>query len=686
MDLLNRRQNSLFRPPSPSPDRSVIAARLVIGLIASAAIVVVALLTAQQVSHERQVVEAAIRAETRARVLSFHQHVLRTLNVAEVALQDLIDETGQGQDWLYKPEDFKDRIVKFPHFDAIMVDIPGKPLVSTEPNLELSAAALTGFRNLAKSRPDRPNVTIPVESTGGRKVAIVRQLEIPSGGYAAILLDPRSFTDFANYLDFGELDLISLIGLDGVTRARRTGRRFSTGETVAGLVMERQRAEPNGNYIGPSVLDGIPRFFSHQRLEKYPLFTTSGIPTAALEQRIAERRETQLAIMAAAILAILLAASVADVAFRRSQARVRDLLQSNTRLNEAQRIGSMGDWDYYPETDQLHWSQNLRRMYHRMDESEVSGIADVARYIREEDLAKITHLVSDIMSTGEPAQWEVVATLADGSESCRRVVAAPIFDEDRKVIGVHGTDQDVTTEMKVRQIEERIGELARLDSMNALAATLAHELNQPLAIAANYLAAAVRSLPHLANNANALNYLVRAQGQIDHLGQIIVGARELVAHSETTVEDIVLSVVFRETFQLLRDAVSNAPFSASEDIADNARMVRTNRTQLKQVLFNLARNAIEASPEEQIPSLLYKARRIDATTIQIELHDNGTGMSAKHGDPFAAMSTSKQSGMGLGLPLARTIVEFHGGKIWIERSGQSGTVIAFTVRSATPDA
>ena len=656
-------------------------ARWPIAFFATAAIVTLVVLTAQQLSHERTIVESALKNESRARVLSFEQHVLRTLTVAEVALQDVVDETAQGQEWLYDPADLDDRLINLPIFDAVIVEIPGKPVVSTNADLKLSTDVLQDFKRIAASAGQRPIVTQPVLTDRGKKVGVLRRLNIPSGGYVVILLEPRRFTDFADHINFGENDLISLIGLDGVTRARRTGRRFSTGETVRGLVMERQMAAPNGDYVGPSVLDGIPRFFSHQRLSRYALFATSGIPTATVEARTSLRKHLHISVMAAAILAVLLAAHVIQFVFRRNQRRMRDLVQAIARLNEAQRIGSMGDWDYYPSTDRLHWSHNLRRMYHRPNDIEVTGISDVAQYVSAEDLNKIERAVSDVMTTGKPTQWEVTATLSDGSESHRRVVAAPIFDERQNVIGIHGTDQDVTSEVRVRQMEQRIGELARLDSMSAFAATLAHELNQPLAIAANYLAAAARNLTSTGHDTKTKNYLSSAQEQIDHLAQIIVGARELVDHSETKTEAVDLTSIIRETIQLLRDAVSSAPFSTRLSIAEDARTVLMNRAQLKQVLFNLGRNSIEATPEDQKPHLTFVSRRLNDTTVQVELHDRGAGFEKNQDDPFAAMATSKDTGMGLGLSLARTIVEFHGGKIWVERFGPDGAIVAFTVQA-----
>jgi two-component system sensor kinase FixL len=656
---------------------------LLVVLIAILCILAVVLASAHQLRQERALVEQSVKIENRSRVQSFEQFVLRTLAVADIALRHIQNHAARDLNGLGIHQSPTDPVINSPIFTASAISVPGKLYISTRPELKLTSSQLREIQALAWSNPQKAAVTAPLELQGlGQQVGVVRPLLEHPGGFAVVFLNPRRLTDYAENIPFGRHDLISLIGLDGITRARRTGDGFTNGERVKGLVMERQLAVPNGDYVGPSVLDGIPRYFSHQRLEGYRLFATSGIPTSTVDERMTAPEEHQLGLIAAAIAAILLGAGVILGSMHRNRMRVDDLVQANARLNEAQRIGSMGDWDYYPETDQLYWSDNLRRMYGRSSDEAVSNMGDVARYVSSRDQERIGRKIKRIFETGKSGGWEVKARLPGSDFSYRRVVAEPIFNADGKIVGVHGTDQDITPERMIREMEKKLAELARLDSMGALTATLAHELNQPLGIAANYLAAASRGIGRPGQSGNVQKYIQSAQAQIDHLAQIIAGARELVSHSDSTQQDIDLSVLTDELADLLHETVKRAPSRIVLELDEDAGHVCANKAQMKQVLFNLCRNAVEAVPQGAWPEIVIASTRQPDGMIRIDVRDNGQGFTDQRDDPFAALVTNKASGLGLGLALARTIVEHHGGKIWVKETGPNGTTIALTVPPA----
>lgn len=659
--------------------------RLIVVLVAILSIIAVVSMSAHNLEQEQNLIEENVRAENRARVRSFEQFVLRTLAVADVALRHIEDHSARDQ-FEIDGDTLKGPLVDSPVFTASAIYVPGRPLHATRPDLVLTREQISQMQRLAWEVPEQSAVTPPQELRGiGLQIAVLRPLLSQPGGFAAVFFDPRRLTDYADSIPFAKDDLISLIGLDGITRARRTGNTFSSGEIVKGLVMDRQMANPNGDYLGPSVLDGIVRYFSHQRLQDYRLFATSGMSTEIIDVRLEAARRHQQNMVVAAIVAILVGAGLILFSMYRNRMRLDDLVQANRRLNEAQRIGSMGDWDYYPQTDQLHWSQNLRRMYGRGDDDAVSDMADVARYISSRDHDRVGRKIRKIFETGKPGGWEVKARLPDGEFSYRRVVAEPIFDAEGKIVGVHGTDQDITTEKTVREMEKKLAELARLDSMGALTATLAHELNQPLGIAANYLAAASRGVGKVGQSEKIRNYIQSAQNQIDHLAQIIAGARELVSHSDSTQQNIDLSVLTDELIELLHETVTRAPPRIVLKLDKDAEHVCANRAQLKQVLFNLCRNGIEAVPQDSWPEIVIASVRQDEAMIRIEVRDNGHGFADQRDDPFAALVTSKSSGLGLGLALARTIIEHHGGKIWVKETGPDGTTVALTVPIAQED-
>jgi two-component system sensor kinase FixL len=173
-----------------------------------------------------------------------------------------------------------------------------------------------------------------------------------------------------------------------------------------------------------------------------------------------------------------------------------------------------------------------------------------------------------------------------------------------------------------------------------------------------------------------------AKDQIEYMGQIIGGARELVNHSGSNSQEAVVTKVIDGVIMLLRGTEGTRQASYQIEVAPGAEDIRANVAQLKQILFNLSRNAIEAIPSNRIPSIKYSVSLNSKGLSQFEVADNGTGFPKTNNDPFATLSTTKKSGLGLGLSLARTIVEAHGGRIWIESSGPEGATLAFTLQSS----
>lgn len=661
----------------PSPRALVI-------LAAAFAIFVVIGLTAQQLTYERQQATLRVRRENESRVQSFEQYVLRTLEVAELATRH-VDHMTRLSPLRQSPDLFvDDQTIRSPVFTKVVINRGDFGIASTDSSDHIDPVANAQLLAIAQGARGKLTVTAPMSILGMRsQIAIVRDLPAAKNGFVAIFIDPRRFTQFADDITFAKEDVISLIGLDGVTRARRTGREMTAGEIVSGLVMTRQRLAPNGTYFGPSVLDHIPRYFSHRRLARFNLFATSGMPESLITERVGQRRKVQLGIMAAAILAIFALALLLLAFIRRRQEKLEQLFRSNRQLNEAQRIGSMGDWDYYPAVDELHWSENLRRMYGRESSEAISNLAEVSRYTQEAAFSRVHNELGRILETGKGSLWEIEVVLGSGERSCRRIVASPIVGEHGAIVGVHGTDQDITSEIKVRALENRLHELARLDSIRALAATFAHELNQPLGAAANYLGAATRLLDKRAGaHAKVAEYLESAKDQVEHMGQMIGSARDLVVHSGSNSQEAAVRKVLEGVILLLRGTEGTRQAAYRTEVGPGAETILANIAQLKQVLFNLSRNAIEAVPVTRMPSVEFAVSLNSDGLTQFEIADNGSGFPTSINDPFTTLSTTKESGLGLGLSLARTIVEAHGGRIWIKRSAPDGSTLAFTLQSS----
>ena len=255
-------------------------AKILIVLLTIVAVVALWSLVIQQLSLVRaQAVSTAVR-QNEMRTEAFQQYVIRTLDVANLALNHTITTHAKVLSAASAKLIFlDDHTLDSPAFAAITIQNGNRVVASTR----TTAPALPESEVL---RANKPTFTVnrPMWSPEERKnlVSISRSFNHEGrSGVASVWIEPRSFTDISDRQAFSANDLISLVGLDGITRARRTGNQLSSGEDLSGkLVMKMQALKPNGTYLGPSSIDQIPRYFTHRRLVGHPLFVTSGIAAA----------------------------------------------------------------------------------------------------------------------------------------------------------------------------------------------------------------------------------------------------------------------------------------------------------------------------------------------------------------------------------------------------------------------
>jgi two-component system sensor kinase FixL len=223
--------------------------------------------------------------------------------------------------------------------------------------------------------------------------------------------------------------------------------------------------------------------------------------------------------------------------------------------------------------------------------------------------------------------------------------------------------------------------------MGQMAAALAHELNQPLGAATNFMSAARLALRAARPDspARALSRIEKAVEQTVRAGAILRRLRDYIARGETEKRIV-------GTRQLVEDAVALALVGTKDpnlrirfDFTGDERPVLADPIQIQQVVFNLVRNALEAT-EGKTPREIIVATRA-ATTAELEISVADTGSRLPKGpeavfQPFAA---SKAKGMGIGLSICRTIVEAHGGCLWAEHRPGGGAVFRFTLPAAAPE-
>lgn len=250
------------------------------------------------------------------------------------------------------------------------------------------------------------------------------------------------------------------------------------------------------------------------------------------------------------------------------------------------------------------------------------------------------------------------------------------------------TDQQLT-EDRLKELQSEVTHMSRFTALGEMASTLAHEINQPLTAISNYLKGSRRLLERMdGENVEMLRDAVsKAAEQALRAGQIIRRLREFVARGESERRIESLPKLIEDASTLALVGAREHGIAVSFRLDPDAVLVLADRIQIQQVLVNLMRNAIDVMSEGGA------VRRLDIATagwpddqVEVTVADTGSGLApevAKH--LFQPFVTTKRKGMGLGLSICRTIVEAHGGKIWVESPSEGGTIFHFTLRAASHD-
>ncbi|HMX13370.1 MAG TPA: ATP-binding protein, partial [Thauera aminoaromatica] len=223
----------------------------------------------------------------------------------------------------------------------------------------------------------------------------------------------------------------------------------------------------------------------------------------------------------------------------------------------------------------------------------------------------------------------------------------------------------------------------RLITMGEMASTLAHELNQPLAAIANYCAGSVTRLQSgKGRTEDVLAAMQKASFQAERAGKIIRRVREFVKKSEP--QRCAVDLV-----EVLEDAIGFADIDAHRtririhtELEPGLPLVYADRIMIEQVLLNLIRNGLDAMadalPEARV--LTVRVRTVGADAVEVAVIDRGHGISEEgRAQLFTPFYTTKAEGMGMGLNICRSIVEFHNGRLLVDANPEGGTIFTFTL-------
>lgn len=290
------------------------------------------------------------------------------------------------------------------------------------------------------------------------------------------------------------------------------------------------------------------------------------------------------------------------------------------------------------------------------------------------------------LSTGEPFAMRYRQRRADGSYRWIDGRSEPHRNESGAIVQWYGVCFDVDSEVRaheeLRLAQERLARASQAASLAELSASIAHEVNQPLAAIVANSHACQRWLtadpPNLDRARRTVERIIR---DANAAADIVSDIRALFNRTTKAQTNTSLSPVIAEAKRLLVDTALTHGVGIETDVEADLPTVAVDQLQIQQVLVNLMRNGIEAMEGMEASgsgrALRVNAKR-DGDFARVEVSDEGAGVS----DPnrvFDAFFTTKKNGMGMGLAISRSIVAAHGGRLWIEGKAERGTCFVFTV-------
>jgi len=368
--------------------------------------------------------------------------------------------------------------------------------------------------------------------------------------------------------------------------------------------------------------------------------------------------------------------------------RVRRLMQEKLRqseayLAEAQQVSHTGSFGWKVATGETLWSEETYRIF-QYDPSVKPSLDLVRGRVHPEDIPLVNQLME--RAPQEAKDWELEHRLLMPGGAVKHVHVVARAGKDRSGrLEFIGAIMDVTerrlAEEALGKAQANLAHVARLTTVGELAASIAHEVNQPLAAVVTNANACLRWLdrepPDLNEVRDAIRRVIRDGNRG---GEVIARIRRLLKREQPPKARLGVNEVVQETIALARVDLQGTALRT--ELAGNLPQVKADRVQLQQVLLNLTMNALDAmKPVTDRPHVLrIQTKYHEERAVLVAVADSGVGLNSPRVDKlFETFYTTKPDGLGMGLSICRSIIEGHGGRLWAEPNNGSGATFQFTL-------
>src|SRR6266568_2113275 len=363
------------------------------------------------------------------------------------------------------------------------------------------------------------------------------------------------------------------------------------------------------------------------------------------------------------------------------------LRRSEGYLAEAQRLTHTGSWVWQVAgRDAVHLSDEWYRVYGFDLQDGIPTLEQRLQRIHPEDRGKWQEAIDRAVREKSDYDVEFRILLPGATVKYIHTVGHPVLDGSGDLVQFVGSSTDITerkrAEESLRQAQADLARVNRVTTMGELTASLAHEVNQPIAAAVTNANTCLRWLtrdhPDLEEAREAASRIVK---DATRAAGIISRVRLLFKKSTLQRELVDVNEAIREMIVLLRSEATRYNITVRMELAADLPRIMGDRVQLQQVLMNLIVNSIDAMKEvDGTRELAVKSQRTEKEEVLVSVSDTGVGLPPQQADQvFNAFFTTKPHGTGMGLRISRSIVESHGGRLWAADNSPRGASFCFTL-------
>jgi PAS domain S-box-containing protein len=366
----------------------------------------------------------------------------------------------------------------------------------------------------------------------------------------------------------------------------------------------------------------------------------------------------------------------------------RALRRSEAFLVEGQRLGQIGSYSWRVATGEITWSEQLYRIY-ELEIGTTVTLELIRTRVHPDDLTLYEKMVEQAPSGGNDFEWHYRLLMPDHSIKYLHAVAHATRDQHGQLEYIAAI-QDVTARRQSEEARDKarseLAHVARVMSLGSLAASIAHEIDQPLSGIVTNANTCQRMLAAMPTNIDgALETARRTIRDANRASEVITRLRALFARKETATESVDLNEATREVIALSLSGFQRNEVIIRAELAEHLPLVRGDRVQLQQVILNLLRNAADAMStiDDRPRELLVRTERAEGNQVRLSVKDSGVGFAPQAQEKiFEAFYTTKTDGMGMGLSISRSIIDAHQGRLCAIPNDGPGSTFSFVIPCA----